>query len=288
LTPTANYFSCPQSIAEIDHDVLIFWTGPFSTFSDTIDLPSAEEYSKLWNRPILIWDNYPVNDGGLQNNIFLGPYTGRELALGQAVGGIFSNPMFRPNADRVALFSLGKYFSVPDYDPWQAYQEAMPVVGKGAPDALKDLADCLLNNPKFPSMNAEILPVKKAMDRYWAAYATGKYENESKELRAMLERYADNPVWLSQLENQRLWLELKPASEKLSLYAKASLAAMDCLEGKGGKAGQCRSDAKKYLKSAQAFKTKVADNHQGFFWHHFGSEIDKPLFPQFVKKALKK
>jgi hyaluronoglucosaminidase len=280
-----NFARYLEVIAGVDPEVLMMWTGPSSVFSDNIDLKSAAEYKKLWDRKILIWDNYPVNDVGLQNFAFLGPYLGREPGLGEAVAGIFSNPMFLPNASRPALFTMGEYFSVEDYDAWQAYGQAMPAVGAGAESALKDLADCLLNHPRFPSRDLAALPVKKMIDAFWAAKSSGDYQNEAGQLRALLERYANNPEQLSQLDNQRLWFELKPFSEKLSTYAKASLLALDYAESKDSAK---KDQAEKLLKPAGKIRFRVAENKVTVIYSLIGAKSGTPpVFEEFVKKALK-
>jgi hypothetical protein len=274
-----------EVIAGVDRDVLMMWTGPSSVFSDVIDLKSAAEYQKLWGRKILIWDNYPVNDVGLQSFAFLGPYLGREPALGDAVAGIFSNPMFMANANRVALFTMGRYFSEPDYEPWKAYEAAMPEVGAGAAPALKDLADCLQNHPMFPSRNLDTLPVKKKFEAFWAAKNSGGYEQEKKELRELLQRYADNPAQLSRLENQRLWFELQPFSEKLSLYAQAALLALDYMDSRDAAK---KDGAAKILKQAEKVRFRVAENKVSVIYRLIGATKGAPpVFEDFVKKALK-
>ena len=284
-----NFARYLETLSQIDPKVLIMWTGPSVTFSDVIDLESALEYKKLWRRPILIWDNYPVNDVGLQQFIFLGPYTGRDLKLGEAVFGIFSNPMFLPEASKIPLYTVGRYFSEKDYQPWKAYQEAINQLGKGAEQALKDLADCLLAHPMFPSRGLEILPIKKALDRFWEAYKTSSYEKEKIELEKLLLRYSLNPEQLSQLENQRLWLELKPASEKLSLYARASLCALEYLEAKEpAKRKELKAKAKNYLKSARKIPVKIAETELNIIYKIIGAKTEKNVFESFIQKAFKK
>lgn len=279
-----------ETLARIDKEVLIMWTGPSQTFSDVIDLESAMEYKKLWSRPILIWDNYPVNDVSLQKNIFLGPYLGRDLKLGEAVAGIFSNPMFLSNANRIPLFTMGRYFSVENYDPWHAYEEALRVVGKGAESPLKALADCLLNHPMFPSRTIETLPVKKQIDEFWKAYNSGNYQKELTGLKALFESYASNPEALANLENQRLYYELKPASEKLSLYGRACLKALEYLEEKDSdKRGFLKKEARQMLKQAKKNKWKVADPGVSALYALIGAKPqNQPVLEKFVKDALKK
>jgi len=277
-----------EALAKIDQEVLIMWTGPDDVFSDTIELESAAEYQKLWSRPLLIWDNYPVNDGGLKDNIFLGPYMGRDLKLGDAVAGIFANPMFLPNASRVPLSTMGEYFSVEDYDPWQAYNDAISALGRGGGAALKDLADCLLNHPRLRSRDTGVLPVKQIIDRFWSAYKSGSHDKEEKDLRELFERYARNSRDLSRLENQRLWFELKSASEKLTLYGKAGLATLDYLAEKDrGKRKALNKEARAFLKQASKIECRVADNRRGKFRFRFSpTQKSQPVFKAFIKKAL--
>jgi len=289
LEKNRNFAAYLEALSGVDREVLIMWTGPSSVFSDTIDLASAAEYQKLWNRPLLIWDNYPVNDVGLQQFVFLGPYQGRDLKLGEAVAGIFANPMFLPNADRLALFTMGRYVSLPGYDPWQAYGEAMSVVGRGAETALRDLSDCLLNHPMFPSRGLSTLPASRAIEEFWRAYESGNYAKEAQELRNLFERYARNADELPGLENQRLWLELKPASEKLSLYAKACLKALDCLEARDrAEKRALAGEAGSLLKAAEKIRCNVADNRVNALYGLIGAKSGpRPLFKEFVKRALK-
>jgi len=284
-----NFASYLETLAQIEPEVLIMWTGPSQTFSEEIDLKSSSEYQRLWGRKILIWDNYPVNDGGLQNHIFLGPYLGRDLKLGEAVEGIFSNPMFLPNASYIPLFTMGRYFTAPDYDPWQAYQEAIDELGKGAEGALKDLSDCLLNHPLFPSRNVSQIPVKNLMDDFWSAYQAGDWELQAGALKAVLERYAHNPKMLANLDNKKLWYELKPSSEKLSLYAQASLLALDYLLEKDPlKKKSAKRQAIQLLESANQIKAKVADNRIGFIYSLLlGKSENRALFEEFIQNAVK-
>jgi len=88
-----------EAIASINREVGIMWTGPGEVFSAEIKKEEAMELKKLWNRPVIIWDNYPVNDVSLRSNIFTGPYVGRAEELGDAAGGVLLNPMYLPNAE---------------------------------------------------------------------------------------------------------------------------------------------------------------------------------------------
>jgi len=216
-----------RGLAALDPKVPIFWTG-HDVFSETIDLASAQGLSQVYGRKILIWDNYPVNDGGLRRNLFLGPYTGRDLNLGEAVAGIFLNPMYLPNANYVPLYTAGRYFTDPDCEPWAAYEDALRFVAgeEGAP-ALRLLADALLNHPLYPGRDIAMLPLSRAIEAFWQAGGQGEAGGK---LRQLFEAYARHPDELqAKLDNFELVQELLPASEKLALFGRAGLLCLDYL-----------------------------------------------------------
>jgi hypothetical protein len=225
-----------EALAKIDPEVGIMWTGPGNVFSKKIDKASAMELKELWGRPVLIWDNYPVNDVSLRFNVFTGPYLGRAPDLGEAVGGIFLNPMYLPNASRIALYTAGKYMTEPDYDPWAAYDEALRFVGGGDAGykALKTLADTLLPHPVFPELSVEKMPVFKAAEGFWEARRSGEgVEEADRELREMFKAYESGPKDIRDgLENHALAMELTPASEKLAFYGEAGRKCLDLMKAR--------------------------------------------------------
>jgi len=222
-----------EALAEIDPGVGIMWTGPGEVFSSEIRLEQAMELRELWDRPVLIWDNYPVNDVGLRWNIFTGPYLGRDLELGDAVGGIFLNPMYLPNASRVALFTAGRYQNQERYEPWEAYEEALRFVGGDDEGyrALKTVSDCLLPHPVFDALSLERTPVYQAVGRFWEARKKREgVEESARRLASLFRSFSENPEDLERaLENKWLAAELAPASQKLSIYGQACILCLDLL-----------------------------------------------------------
>lgn len=218
-----------EALARIHPQVGIMWTGPGEVFSREIKKSQAMELKNLWGRPVLIWDNYPVNDINLRSNIFTGPYLGRDPELGEAVGGIFLNPMYLPNASKISLYTAGKYMTDPGYEPWDAYDEALEFLGGDAGfPALKTVSDCLLPHPVFPDLGVERMPVYRAIEDFWASRGSGDQEAAVQELRGIFSAFVSNPDDLSRdLADPRLAQELMPAGEKLALYGQAGLLCLD-------------------------------------------------------------
>ncbi len=281
-----------EEIANIDMDVLIFWTGPGWVFSETIDLASAKDLQKVLKRPLIIWDNYPVNDVGLTRFIFLGPYIGRDLKLGEAVAGIFCNPMYLPNANRIPLYTVGRYYTAEDYDPWQAYEEALRFAGgEAAYPALKALADTLLNHPKFPDRGVETLPLSKAVEEFWNSRGTGSSEESEKKLRELFEAYARNPEDLeANLDDFQLLQELLPASRKLEIYGKAGIACLNYLNATDpAEKKRLATEIKSLQTEARKNSWHVADNNLGKVMSKlYQAKESQAVMDKFISRTLKK
>jgi hypothetical protein len=87
------------------------WTGPqvcsrsvsledLDAYRAAADLPGASGgtgASAPAARPIVLWDNYPVNDGRLGGRLHLAPLAGRAADLPRRVRGYLFNPLLQPH-----------------------------------------------------------------------------------------------------------------------------------------------------------------------------------------------
>ena len=105
--------------------VELMWTGP-TVCSPTIDADAARGWRHaIGDRPLVLWDNYPVNDTVMEAELHLGPYTGRAAALTDEVDGVLCNPMLQPQASKVALATAAAFLRDPArYEPAAAWAEA--------------------------------------------------------------------------------------------------------------------------------------------------------------------
>jgi hypothetical protein len=93
----------------VPDDVPIGWTGR-SVVNDSITVAEAEARADvLGGRPPLLWDNFPVNDAIMADQLFLGPLWGREPALVGACSGYLANPMVQPRASKLPLASVAAW-----------------------------------------------------------------------------------------------------------------------------------------------------------------------------------
>ncbi|TNN11795.1 Protein O-GlcNAcase [Schistosoma japonicum] len=89
--------------------IAVIWTGPL-VVSKRILTKELEELSKLLQHPIILWDNLHANDYD-QRRVFIGPYSGRPLALRRKglLRGVLTNPNCEFEANYVALHTLAQW-----------------------------------------------------------------------------------------------------------------------------------------------------------------------------------
>lgn len=108
---------------ELKSRINLMWTGR-SICSEYLDIADAVIFERSALRPALYWDNFPVNDGGMQVNLYIGPIRGREKGLHRYSAGLLSNPMLQFEASLIPISTIGDYlWNSQNYDPdisWEA------------------------------------------------------------------------------------------------------------------------------------------------------------------------
>ncbi|HZR82637.1 MAG TPA: beta-N-acetylglucosaminidase domain-containing protein [Candidatus Binatia bacterium] len=224
--PPRAYFDAYA--ARVPADVPILWTGP-AVFSARITRDDALGFRDLVRRPVIAWDNYPVNDA-LPWNLFLGPYVGRDAALADALDGIVVNLMGQPAASRIALATIARYLAAPSaYDPERAFADAVREIAPTAHEAFARFADHHRGHPVLAAGEGagELARLADA--------ALGRAPADPERL-AELARHLDelsdcaSRLALS-LDDADLWREVEPWSAKLGDLARAARAGLDALAG---------------------------------------------------------
>jgi hypothetical protein len=132
---------------DLHPDVFLFWTGD-AVVTPQITRGAAERYRERCRHRLIIWDNYPVNDGN--PTLHLGPVTGRAPDLGEVCYGYMSNPMkTESEINRLPLLTCMDYAYNPwDYDQGRSIGQAILHLGTTPEQrqALKDLVEL------FPGM----------------------------------------------------------------------------------------------------------------------------------------
>ncbi|MGI8875662.1 MAG: beta-N-acetylglucosaminidase domain-containing protein [Egibacteraceae bacterium] len=119
---------------EVPLDVDICWTGP-QVCAAEVTLEHARAVEASLRRPFLLWDNHPVNDGGMRHDPHLGPLRGRDPRLPEAAAGIVANLALQPEASRIAVATVGEYAAdpastsrrCPGVERWPRWPATMPM-----------------------------------------------------------------------------------------------------------------------------------------------------------------
>ncbi|MFF7332676.1 beta-N-acetylglucosaminidase domain-containing protein [Streptomyces sp. NPDC008150] len=212
--------------ARLDRRVRVMWTGPL-VVAPTVSARDARTAARLYGHPVLLWDNYPVNDY-TADHLLLGPYEGRDAGLPGAVSGITANPMNQAAASDPVLFSVAAYAWNPSaYRPAAALDAGLAAVADGDPRALAALrafADVnrasRLDGTQAPGLAALI-----------AAYRRGGADAEAA-LRARLTVLAGAPDAVPDAFARSAAPWLAAASD----WARSALAALALRDGTGGRA----------------------------------------------------
>lgn len=214
---------------QVPLSVPMLWTGP-AVFSARVTEADAREVGALAGRPLILWDNFPVNDT-LRDQIFLGPYVGREPGIARVLRGVVLNLMSQAAANHIPLATAADFFADgASYDPERALERALAAVSP-SPDAATHLATFVAQHRGHP-----VLAGGDTAHELAARIGTFRSRPEDGAavavLRAHLERLVDNEGQLATaLADAPLLGEIAPWSHQLARLARAALTGLDALAG---------------------------------------------------------
>ncbi|MCY4442352.1 MAG: beta-N-acetylglucosaminidase domain-containing protein, partial [Deltaproteobacteria bacterium] len=103
--------------------VACFWTGP-KVVPESVTVDHMAEVGERMGHRLLFWDNYPVNDLTMSDEMHIGPLTGRDPRLPERVHGHLANPLLQEELSFIPLATCFDYARDPKaYDPetsWEA------------------------------------------------------------------------------------------------------------------------------------------------------------------------
>ena len=106
-------------------DVACFWTGP-SVVSKTITLNHMQRIAQRVQRRLLLWDNYPVNDLSMRDELHIGPLIGRDSRLPRVVHAYLNNPLLQEALSFLPLSTCFDYARRPTrYKPEASWTGAV-------------------------------------------------------------------------------------------------------------------------------------------------------------------
>ena len=100
----------PQLGATMPRDVDIFWTGN-RVCSDAVRQADISSIVEQLGRPVLLWDNYPVNDGAVRSNfLYCQRLSHRDSLPAGLISGHLCNAMNQGMASLPALLGLAELY----------------------------------------------------------------------------------------------------------------------------------------------------------------------------------
>jgi hypothetical protein len=100
----------PQLGRELPAGVDVFWTGN-KVCSDSVSAADIQAIQSRLGRPLLLWDNYPVNDGAVRSNyLYCHPLRDRDPAIETHLTGHLCNPMNQGWLSLPALTGLARLY----------------------------------------------------------------------------------------------------------------------------------------------------------------------------------
>ncbi len=197
----------------IEPGIDLFWTGR-NICSQELTVPEAIVFMNSTYHKPLYWDNFPVNDAEMYNEMHLGYITGRDPDLYRYSEGIISNCMEFCECSKIPLLTVADYLWNPEgYNYKDSWDYAIcTVVGEGS-ELFKYFADNLLSSCLKVS-NSPILSdtFSKAQQELRGGNIMGAFEliiDYKKNLTACCE--------MLKTDERKIFVELKRWSKKMIL-----------------------------------------------------------------------
>lgn len=103
----------------LDADVDVFWTGN-RVCSESVCADDVTAINESFGRNVVLWDNYPVNDGAVRSrHLYLDPLSQRESLTSAVLSGHFCNPMNQGVLSLPALTGLAALYGGPQQSELQ-------------------------------------------------------------------------------------------------------------------------------------------------------------------------
>ncbi len=216
----------------IPSDVKIFWTGQ-EICSRVLTCRDSDDFLRATSHKPLFWDNYPVNDCEMFNELHLGALIGRDKELYKHCDGLISNVMEYAECSKIPLMTVADYLWNPlEYKHEKSLNNAHGEILGDKADKFKYIADhlcvsCLNRNGGSQLMSDLLYHVSFLMSTGNNEQAVHEFSEYIKEMYSCLDMLRDTSVelfcemkkWIEKFEkccnllNQILTTQLSPTDE---------------------------------------------------------------------------
>ena len=163
--------------------ISLFWTGKDICSRELLSMDAIKFVECTRHKP-LYWDNYPVNDMAMFNEMHISPIINRDADLWKYAEGIISNAMEYAECSKIPLITFADYlWDSEGYDPDASWRNAIrQVVGEDDAEKFTVFADhlytsCLKDEPSkiMKAHFAEVLRLLKTGENEKAVALVEEY-----------------------------------------------------------------------------------------------------------------
>jgi hyaluronoglucosaminidase len=249
-------------------EIHLFWTGRF-VCSPFLTEADAVRFCEHTGRRPLIWDNYPVNDLAMADELHIGPLLHRDPQLYRHAEGYVANAMEYAESSKIPLITIADYLRDPEgYDPVLSWQKAVEeVAGAGDSSCFLRFAD----NVKSSFLNELESPqLLEAFQEFRFHFLHGNQRMAIDRLKGLFVEMEQTASYLlEQMKNRKLAREVKGWLKKYWHWAKVGQSAAALIEeGARGRTAQAAYHLirlKQWLKRTERMPQKVCGNVMRLF-----------------------
>ncbi len=195
----------------LPEDIQLFWTGR-TICSPEIDVREARIFYEQTSHQALYWDNYPVNDANMRDEMHIGPFINRHPQLYLYSSGLIANVMEYAEASLIPLITIAHYLWNPKaYDAQVSYRYATEqIVGERLATEFTKISDCFNQSPISSLPGSELLMRWLEHQRKWPSDPTAH-----EQFKQVVREYQSSAQQLFHMENTALLQELSPWVQKV-------------------------------------------------------------------------
>ncbi|AFZ65641.1 beta-N-acetylglucosaminidase domain-containing protein [Deinococcus peraridilitoris] len=260
VAPDGQFYFCPTEYhgpgtsdylrtlgARLPARAQVFWTGS-QICSPRLTEEELRRVSDVLQRPVVVWDNFPVNDLDMQYDLHVAPLRHRAPGLARAAAGYFAAAGPRVSTSQLALRTTAAYLRNPHgYQPEPEFMKAVrrATSSESEAAAVAFLADLARRHPLTDRNEVLHHALWPDIDAFWAARGgSGKRAGpelpgrpvptpvtpDEAPLRSAVQEMERHAFTLAHLHDPALRRDLAPWTAKLAGWARVMKYALGALD----------------------------------------------------------
>ncbi|MDU4133915.1 MAG: beta-N-acetylglucosaminidase domain-containing protein, partial [Clostridium perfringens] len=213
----------------LDKDIEVMWTGNDVIPPNGVSLEDAKKVSNVYNRKMMLWWNYPVNDYK-EDKMALGPIYDLDRNLDEEVSGFIVNPMRFSDASKISTLTGADYgWNSISYEAEKSWDKAIEIIAGEMKEEFKIFAN---HSTRLDTGRPDSPEIKNTIDSLWEKWEAGSdISLELSNLQNEFSKMVQVPNKLrSNLENKTLLNQLDSHLSKFEIYGNAGLKSIEILQ----------------------------------------------------------